>query len=127
MSHSGGLALYAIAWGREVGIDVEVQRPGRSGEGYEVEIARRFLGEPLAQRLASLPAPQRTREFLAAWVAYEARVKCLGHGLGAGEGGGVAGVGEPWVTPIAVGDGAFAALAVADGPVAVEIGRWAPE
>ncbi len=81
MSHSGELALYAIGWEREVGVDVEVQRPGRSGAGYEVEIARRFLGQPLAQRLQTLPAPRRTREFLAAWVAYEARVKCLGHGL----------------------------------------------
>jgi 4'-phosphopantetheinyl transferase len=129
MSHSGELALYAIGWDREVGVDVEVQRSGRSGKGYEVEIARRFLGEPLAQRLQALPAPQRTREFLAAWVAYEARVKCLGYGLG-GDSSGSASPrrdGEPWVTPIAVGEGAFAALAVSGGPAAVQIRWWACE
>lgn len=128
MSHSGELALYAIAWGREVGVDVEVLRPGRSGQGHEVEIARRFLGERLAQQLQALPAPQRARELLAAWVAYEARVKCLGHGLGGGREGAAVAIeraGEPWVTPIAVGDGAFAALAVAGGPAAVETRRWA--
>jgi 4'-phosphopantetheinyl transferase len=129
MSHSGEMALYAISWEREVGVDVEVQRAGRSGEGYEVEIARRFLGESLAQRLQGLLPPQRTREFLAAWVAYEARVKCLGIGLGAGEGGcaGLAREDQVWVTPIAVGEGAFAALALSDGSAEVEIRRWASE
>jgi 4'-phosphopantetheinyl transferase len=51
MSHSGGLALYSVTVGREVGVDIEHSR-------------NRY-----------------TAEFLRTWVAHEAAVKCLGLGL----------------------------------------------
>jgi phosphopantetheinyl transferase len=51
LSHSGTIALYAVTAGREVGVDIECAR-----ERY-------------------------TAEFLRAWVAREATVKCRGSGL----------------------------------------------
>ena len=82
LSHSGTLALYALSREREVGVDIEIVDRGRSAARDEVAIARRMLGDEVADRLAEMDPDQRHREFLAAWVAYEATVKCSGDGLG---------------------------------------------
>ena len=52
LSHSGELMLVAVTTGREVGVDIELMRAGR------------------------------TAELLRAWTVREAAVKCLGVGLG---------------------------------------------
>jgi 4'-phosphopantetheinyl transferase len=89
LSHSGERLLVALTAGREVGVDVERAR-GR-----------------------------HTAEFLRAWTAREARVKCLGAGLGAAPVVGeapIVGEGAPegmWTTELDVGPWAFAALAAA--------------
>ena len=77
LSHSGCLALYAVTVGRNVGIDVET--PRRRVD--ELAVAERVLGSEQAQRLAGFKSDARAREFLRAWVAHEAVVKCLGLGL----------------------------------------------
>lgn len=132
MSHSGRLAVYALSRDREVGVDVEMlDRGGRHGK--ELAIARRMLGIEIAERLRSLPSDRLGEEFLKAWVAHEALVKCLGKGLDErstqatqGEGAAQAALSDVWVTPIEVGEEAVAALAVMGGEVAVKVQVWEP-
>lgn len=129
LSHSGDLAVVAIAEGVEVGVDVELAGRRRRGRPVdELAIARRVLDEDVCSRLAALSGEERSRAFLQAWVEYEARVKCAGTGLGARSEERAAADGrEIWVTPLQVGDGAFAALAVQGGPAAVGVRGYRPE
>lgn len=120
LSHSGDLALYAVTLEREVGVDVEL--PRRRVD--HVAIARRVLGAGEAERLRALDPPAREREFLRAWVRWEAALKCAGTGIGGvatGDGGT-----EPWVAELAPGPPAAAALAVERGPCEVRCWRWPP-
>jgi len=128
LSHSGSQALYALSREREVGVDIEVVGRGRSAARDEVAIARRMLGPEVAARLAVMDADERHREFLAAWVAHEAVVKCIGQGLGQAEAGQAEGgpQPEPWVTPLDIGEQALAALAVQGGEAVVCLQRWRP-
>jgi 4'-phosphopantetheinyl transferase len=121
LAHSAGVALCAVAAGREVGVDVEVPRRRRD----ELAIARAAFGAAEAERLAALEGPARERAFLRAWVRHEAALKCRGVGL--------TGVGQPtpepapWLLDLELEEppGAAAALAVADGPPgAVRRWRW---
>ncbi len=125
VSHSGTLALYAICADREVGVDVELLARRKQRSMDEVAIARRMLGETVAARLQALAGEERRHEFLRAWVAHEALVKCLGVGLG-GEPVRPADRRDVWVTSLDVGEAAFAALAVQGGPVTVEQRAWTP-
>ena len=78
LSHSAGLALVAVTEGRAVGVDVETIAPRQD----LVALAERGLSaeEAAAVRAA---APERQLEvFYTAWVRHEARLKCLGVGLG---------------------------------------------
>ncbi|MFT3864560.1 MAG: 4'-phosphopantetheinyl transferase superfamily protein [Solirubrobacterales bacterium] len=78
LSHSGGLALIAIApGGVEVGVDVERLRPRRD----LVRLAERWLPEDDAGAVAAAAPGAREAVFYAAWTRHEARVKCLGTGL----------------------------------------------
>jgi phosphopantetheinyl transferase len=79
LSHSGGLALVAVApAGVAVGVDVELIRPRRDLE----RLAARWLAsdDALAIAAASDPAERETL-FYAAWTRHEARAKCSGAGL----------------------------------------------
>jgi len=118
LSHSGDVALYAFALDGEVGVDVEL--PRRAVD--HVAIARRILGDDEAERLAALEPQQREREFLRAWVRWEAVLKCRGTGIGGADA--PSGDPDPWVEQLDVGAPAAAALAVAGGPVAVRCWRW---
>lgn len=79
LSHSGALALVAIApGGIEVGVDVERLRPRRD----LVRLAERWLPAGDATAVAGAPAgARREAAFYAAWTRHEARVKCAGTGL----------------------------------------------
>jgi 4'-phosphopantetheinyl transferase len=107
LSHSAGVALYAFALRRSVGIDVEVGRPRRIDP---VALAARALGAEEAERLAALDPSEREAEFLRGWARHEARIKC--------------GVEAPWIVELDVGPGAAAALAVQDGPCEVRRREW---
>lgn len=103
LSHSGGLALVAVC-DRPLGIDVEAIRPRRN----LVALAARALGADEAAAVRAASPAERPAVFHAAWVRREARLKCLGTGLGA----------TPATTPVRVEDldvapGYAAALAVA--------------
>jgi 4'-phosphopantetheinyl transferase len=77
LSHSGDLAMIAVAWDREVGIDIE-----QIGDHFELDgIAQRFFPAHEAAEWQALPAPQRVRAFYQMWVAKEALLKGTGEGL----------------------------------------------
>jgi 4'-phosphopantetheinyl transferase len=77
VAHSGDLALFAFAHGREVGVDVERVRPLVTLDLLALQILA--AGEQDA--LASLPAQARERAFLEAWTRKEAYLKGCGDGL----------------------------------------------
>jgi len=77
LSHADGLALYAIARGREVGVDVERVRPLPDAE----HIAARFFSPREQAALRSLPAVERAAGFFACWTRKEAFLKATGDGL----------------------------------------------
>jgi 4'-phosphopantetheinyl transferase len=68
LSHAGGLALYAVAVGREVGVDVEAVREDVPCE----ELARRFFSRRETAALLALPEGQRRGAFFECWARKEA-------------------------------------------------------
>ena len=77
VSHSAGVALYAVARGREVGVDVE----GHREDFATAEIAERFFSPAERQALAALPPDRRCEAFFACWARKEAYIKARGLGL----------------------------------------------
>jgi 4'-phosphopantetheinyl transferase len=77
LSHSHRLALYAVAFGPEVGIDLEWVRPEFAG----LDVAARFMSRSDVDLLRSLPPDARVEEFFDRWVRTEARVKARGESL----------------------------------------------
>jgi 4'-phosphopantetheinyl transferase len=121
LSHSGDTALIAVAWEREVGIDVELPRRPMD----HAAIARRVLAADDATRIAAIEDPdERERAFLQAWVRWEAVLKCRGTGIGGAET--PPAWPRPWVVDLDVAPPAAAALAVERGPAVVRAWRWPP-
>ena len=77
LSHSQGLALYAITRGRQIGVDVECVRENRDTEA----IAQRFFSPQEIAAIESLPEPMRQRAFFSCWTRKEAYLKARGDGL----------------------------------------------
>lgn len=77
LSHSGGLALYAFIYGRDIGVDVEQLRQLDDAEN----IARRFFSASEVQVFCSLPAQVRIEGFFNCWTRKEAYIKATGDGL----------------------------------------------
>ena len=77
LTHSHGLALYAFAIKRELGIDVEKVQPEFAGE----EIAERYFSTAEQRELSELPPELRTSAFFLCWTRKEAYVKAHGGGL----------------------------------------------
>jgi 4'-phosphopantetheinyl transferase len=77
LTHSYGLALYAFAINRELGIDVEKIRPEFASEG----IAERYFSAAEQNELRELPVDLRTRAFFLCWTRKEGYVKAHGGGL----------------------------------------------
>jgi 4'-phosphopantetheinyl transferase len=104
LSHSGGIALIAVAFGVEVGVDVERIRPRRN----LLRLAERALDPAAAAAVRAASPERRLAAFHAAWTRREAIAKCRGVGLWA-----------PLPTtpvslsPLDAGPGFAAALAVA--------------
>lgn len=80
VSHSDSLVLYAVARGREVGIDLERIR----AEVAWREIAVRFFSPLEHEVLRTLSAPLAREAFFIGWVRKEAYVKAKGTGFAAG-------------------------------------------
>lgn len=77
VAHSGRFALVALAWGSDVGVDLEFRRPGTE----VLEVADRFLSDAEWTALACLAPHARARLAYACWTRKEAYLKCLGVGL----------------------------------------------
>ena len=110
LSHSQASALFAFSRQEAVGVDVEVPRERRRDF---VAIARRTLGADVARRLGELAGEEQQTEFLRAWVRREARLKCLGTGLGAANEDSA--LPDPWIGELALPGGCVGAIACARG------------
>jgi 4'-phosphopantetheinyl transferase len=77
LARSHGLAVFAFARGREVGIDVELIQPSLAAE----ETAQHFFSRLEIKELHSLPAAMRPEGFSLCWARKEAYVKARGKGL----------------------------------------------
>ncbi len=77
LSHSGDLAVIALAHDREVGVDVERLRPLSSAQ----RIAERLWSSGEAAALGTLDEDERVTAFFATWTRKEAVVKALGDGI----------------------------------------------
>jgi 4'-phosphopantetheinyl transferase len=77
LSHSHGLALYAIARGRQVGIDLE-----QISERVCIEeVARSYFSPTEVAAIRALPEKLRRRAFFNCWTRKEAYLKAQGNGL----------------------------------------------
>jgi len=77
MSHSGGLALYALTRGREIGIDVEQINPDFKVE----EIVKHTLSPRELVTINRLPPQAKRDMFFRHWTLKEAFLKGTGLGL----------------------------------------------
>jgi 4'-phosphopantetheinyl transferase len=113
LSHSGAQMLVAVTAGHEIGVDIErATRRGARGR-HELALAARRFGSEQARRLRELEPDARTREFLRAWSAHEAMLKCLGSGLSCAQSPvSPASATELWSAPLDMGSGSAAAVAV---------------
>ena len=77
VSHSGDLALLAVARSREVGVDIECVR-----EDIETDkLAERFFSTRERESLRALPQEKRVAAFFRCWSCKEAFLKAQGVGL----------------------------------------------
>jgi 4'-phosphopantetheinyl transferase len=77
LSHSGEIALLAVARNMELGVDVEQIRPDFSSG----EIATRFFSPEECAKLGALPAEETVNAFFNCWTRKEAYIKARGEGL----------------------------------------------
>lgn len=82
VSHSAGWAMFALAWDREIGIDLEsASRLTRSGNDLS-RLASKVLSARELSVWQALPDPAiRGAAFLRAWTRKEAFAKATGRGL----------------------------------------------
>jgi len=77
LAHSHGVALCAVARGRDIGVDVE-----RVNADVNVDlIAERFFSQREIAALRLLPQEKKLTAFFTCWVRKEAYVKARGDGL----------------------------------------------
>ncbi len=79
VSHSRGLALYAIALGHRIGVDIEYICPGPIAE--DIIIAGQFFSPLENILLKACPEHARKRFFFTLWTRKEAYLKARGTGL----------------------------------------------
>jgi 4'-phosphopantetheinyl transferase len=77
VTHSEGLALYAITLDRLIGIDIEYLPPPREVN----ELAKRFFLPREYDTICSFPPAQQQAVFLQIWTYKEAYLKATGEGL----------------------------------------------
>ena len=77
LSHSGEIALLAVARNRELGVDVELIR----ADFASGEIATRFFSPEECAKLEHIPANKSVDAFFNCWTRKEAYIKARGEGL----------------------------------------------
>lgn len=80
LSHSNGLALYAVTSTSSIGIDVEYLRPMSDA----LQLAKRFFAPREYEVINCLSPPEQRQAFFKAWTAKEAYLKATGVGLSGG-------------------------------------------
>ena len=78
LSHSHGRAMFALALGRDVGIDLEA---GTRLKDDLTRLARRVFSAREQAELAAVPAGNRRAAFLDGWTRKEAYLKATGLGI----------------------------------------------
>ncbi len=122
VSHSGGLALYAVTLGREIGVDLEYIRPDLMVE----EIACQFLSPMEINLLKSCPGHLRKQAFFALWTRKEAYLKALGTGLANAYALCETDVDALWsFTDLHIAQGYAAAVAVEGRDIGLQYWQWA--
>ena len=71
------MALIALGWDREIGVDVEHMKSLPESE----KIARRFFSSPEVDDFLGVPDPQKPVAFFNCWTRKEAYIKAIGDGL----------------------------------------------
>ena len=79
VTHSGSLAVFSVASGCQLGVDVERIRPLTEMQ----DIARRFFCRDEVTEIMSLPSHERVQAFFCCWTRKEAYVKATGDGMSA--------------------------------------------
>lgn len=77
VSHSGPLAVYALAWGNGVGVDVEALQLFDDSNS----LVEQFFSTQEKKAFKEIAAHDRAEAFFNAWTRKEAFVKALGQGL----------------------------------------------
>lgn len=77
VSHSQQMALYAVAAGMEIGVDIEYVRADMEYES----IAEHFFSPYEVSKLREVPVDQRSAAFFRCWTRKEAYMKARGMGL----------------------------------------------
>jgi len=77
VTHSGDLALFAVACNREVGIDMELLRPNLDAQ----ELAEHYFTAQEVSALRDVPEEQKLEVFGRCWTRKEAYLKGRGEGL----------------------------------------------
>lgn len=77
LSHSNGIALYAVTRGRHVGIDIEYMRE----DFATLEVAEGFFSKEEFETLKAAPIDQRAKTFFNCWTRKESYIKAIGVGV----------------------------------------------
>jgi len=77
LSHSGDMALCAVAYDRAIGVDVEQIRAVVDA----TQIARRFFSAGENEAFAAVPDAEKPQAFFNCWTRKEAYIKAIGEGL----------------------------------------------
>ena len=77
LSHSGDYALYAITYGRQLGIDIEYIRPVDKA----LKIIERFFSDEEREYYENEPREKKIEAFFKLWCRREAYTKAIGRGF----------------------------------------------
>jgi 4'-phosphopantetheinyl transferase len=81
LSHSAGWAMFALAWNRDLGVDLEAAARLKRDAGGLSGLAGRVLSARELSIWQALPEAERESAFLRAWTRKEACAKATGRGL----------------------------------------------
>ncbi len=79
-SHSGDALLLGFTLGDCIGVDIECRKP----RPHALQLARRYFTADEAAALTGMPHTEREDAFYRLWIAKEALLKAIGHGLAHG-------------------------------------------
>jgi 4'-phosphopantetheinyl transferase len=118
MSHTNALVAVAVAWNRQVGVDIEYIQTTKEMD----DIANRYFPPDECRMLADAPANSRPQIFHMLWSRKEALLKAAGVGLS--ESLDTLDISKYWVCDLSVPPGYAGAVALSDGPAEIRYLSW---